>query len=96
MVEMSNPPGTHDDVLTAVGMVLADLTAQPDHGPGAIYSPTVAPPVVRTLHGARPSLPTRLAVRRAARIGPRGLLGLFVPGSANDPKQILDGRGGRR
>jgi len=88
-VKMSNPPGTHDDVLTAVGMVLADLTAQPDHGPGAIYSPTVAPPVVRTLHGARPSLPTRLAVRRAAREQTPGQrrvgLGLLIPGSANDP-----------
>lgn len=31
-VKMSNPPGTHDDVLTAVGMVLADLTASPTTG----------------------------------------------------------------
>jgi len=31
-VKMSNPPGSHDDVLTAVGMVIADLTERPDAG----------------------------------------------------------------
>ena len=84
-VKMSNPPGTHDDVLTAVGMVLADLTAQPEHGGGAVYSPAALNRPRTTLQNARPTLPTRLAARRAARTGPRGVLGLLVPGSANDP-----------
>lgn len=96
-VKMSNPPGTHDDVLTAVGMVLADLTAQPDDGRGAIFSPaSYGRPVARTLRDARPTLPTAQRLRQSARTAPRGLLGLLVPGSANDPGRIGDGRAGRR
>ncbi|UMG94159.1 hypothetical protein [Nocardioides sp. TF02-7] len=91
-VKMSNPPGTHDDVLTAVGMVLADLTAQPDSGPGTIWSPIGRPAVVRTLHDARPTMPARLAVRQAAREQTRAQrragLGLIVPRSANDPARV--------
>ncbi|MBW4033507.1 MAG: hypothetical protein HIU88_12740 [Acidobacteria bacterium] len=39
MIKMSNPPGTHDDVLTAIGMVVADLVSQPEVGAGSIWSP---------------------------------------------------------
>lgn len=39
MIKMSNPPGTHDDVLTAIGMVVADLVSQPEVGTGSIWSP---------------------------------------------------------
>lgn len=38
-VKIQNPPGSHDDIVTAVGMIVADLTSQPDHGPGSIGSP---------------------------------------------------------
>jgi len=38
-VKLSNPPGTHDDVLTAIGMVVADLVEQPELGPGSVSSP---------------------------------------------------------
>ena len=47
--------------------------------------------VVRTVRDARPSLPTRLALRRAASERTPGQrragLGLLIPGSANDPKR---------
>jgi len=36
---MSNPPGTHDDVLTVVGMIVADLTDSPEMGGGAFSNP---------------------------------------------------------
>jgi hypothetical protein len=39
MVKMSNPTGTHDDVLTAVGMVTADLIEQPEIGFGQFSNP---------------------------------------------------------
>lgn len=35
-VKMINPPGTHDDLAVAVGMIIADLTEQPDVGVGSI------------------------------------------------------------
>jgi hypothetical protein len=37
-------------------------------------------PVVRTLHDARPGLPTRLAVRDAAQAMPRGMPGGAIVG----------------
>ncbi|GMA96914.1 hypothetical protein GCM10025881_37380 [Pseudolysinimonas kribbensis] len=40
LVKMSNPAGTHDDVLTAVGMVVADLTEQPDLSGGGVSDPS--------------------------------------------------------
>lgn len=39
MVKMSNPPGTHDDVLTAIGMIIADFSQRPDVGFGAMSNP---------------------------------------------------------
>jgi hypothetical protein len=39
MIKMSIPPGIHDDVLTAIGMVVADLVSQPEVGTGSIWSP---------------------------------------------------------
>lgn len=51
-VKTQNPPGTHDDILTAVGVVVADLTERPDiragndhgsHGGGARAGLAAAP-----------------------------------------------------
>jgi sirohydrochlorin ferrochelatase len=39
LVKMSNPPGTHDDVLTVVGMIVADLTDSPEIGGGGFSNP---------------------------------------------------------
>ena len=30
VVKLSNPRGSHDDIVTAVGMIVADLTERPD------------------------------------------------------------------
>lgn len=39
VVKLQNPPGTHDDIVTAVGMVIADLTSRPSQRRGAIIMP---------------------------------------------------------
>ncbi|HEY9292924.1 MAG TPA: terminase large subunit, partial [Microlunatus sp.] len=38
-IKLQNPSGTHDDAVTAVGMVIADLTAKEDTGRGHITVP---------------------------------------------------------
>jgi hypothetical protein len=38
MIKMSNPPCTHDDVLTAIGLVVADLVSKTEVGVGSIWS----------------------------------------------------------
>ncbi len=89
-LKLVNPPGAHDDIVTAVGMVVADLTERTE-GRGSITVPT-GPPVARTMRDGRPALPTRLAVRAAERDMPRGLPGgraiIGVPGSAGDPGRL--------
>jgi len=102
MVKMSNPPGTHDDVLTAIGMIVADLTARPDVGIGGFTIPTGQIP----RHGARtlgqlgsrglnpaygvairgPLAAVTAAQRSQTPAQRRAGLGLVIPGSANDPR----------
>lgn len=87
VVKIQNPPGTHDDIVTAVGMVVADLTERPDVGRGSVTVPTGRAPI-RTLRDARPAASGRRAVIQAARRGPRGLPGGAVqgtPGAYDDP-----------
>lgn len=86
-VKMINPPGTHDDLAVAVGMIIADLTEQPDIGRGSIGLPHLlaAPKINRTNRDGRPSPSARLAAKQARRKGPRGVNWIPVPGSANDP-----------
>lgn len=38
-VKLQNPPGTHDDIVTAVGMVVTDLMARPETGRGSVIVP---------------------------------------------------------
>lgn len=85
-VKVQNPPGAHDDIVTAVGMVLADLTARTEPTGGRITNPDHLRPstAARTTRDARPTLPTPTAVRQAARNGPRGISAILMPGSAND------------
>lgn len=86
-VKMINPPGTHDDLAVAVGMIIADLTEQPDVGRGSIgLAHLLARPGINrtnTPGGPRPS--TRLSAKLAQRTGPRGLNWIRVPGSGNAP-----------
>ena len=43
-VIVQNPPGTHDDIVVAVGMVVADLTERPEHPPRHRSPCPAAPP----------------------------------------------------
>jgi hypothetical protein len=52
MLKMSNPPGTHDYVLTVIGIITADLVSQPEVGTGSFWS---AVGYDRNLVRARPS-----------------------------------------
>lgn len=75
-VKLQNPPGTHDDIVTAVGMLVTDLTAKPDFGRAWISDPaklrnTRLPDVLARVR--KTTDPTPRALRRAARNGPRGL-----------------------
>ncbi len=84
----------HDDRAVALGLAALALTERAE-ARGGLTNPTSLPQVTRTLHAARPSLPTRLAVRQAARHGPRGLPGgaiVGVPGAYDQES----GRGGAR
>lgn len=83
-VKLANPPGQHDDVVTAVGMIVADLTSRP--APGKCF---ITVPGGRRV-GDRPHTPSSLEVRaervrllRARRAGNA----LLVPGSGNDPER---------
>lgn len=98
-VKMQNPPGTHDDVAVAVGMIVADLTERPTLGRGSVTVPRGS--YARTNAGVRTSVPGRepvvpgsrhaalLARSRAAKM-PRGLPGgaiSGVPGAWDDPRR---------
>ena len=77
-VKIVNPPGAHDDIVTAVCIVVVDLTSRPDYGGGSIRSA-----VGRTL--PPPARLPLLAAGEAPRTGPRGLPGgpLLLPGGVN-------------
>lgn len=88
-VKLQNPPGQHDDIVAAVGMVAVDLTDQPEAGRGTITVPTGAR-FTRGLPsnlGARGgALPLRAQLRQAERNSPRIPGGpIIMPGTANDP-----------
>lgn len=53
-VKLQNPPGTHDDIVTAVAMVVSDLLGRPDYCGGTIVNPAARglPPIRRTLTDA--------------------------------------------
>jgi hypothetical protein len=90
-VKIQNPPGAHDDIVTAVGMVVADLT-QRSEGRGLITSAVSRTIEPRSYTHARPTLPWASRVRSAAQNGPRGLPGggaVLLPGSANDPLRAV-------
>lgn len=78
-VELQNPPGQHDDIVAAVGMVTVDLAAKPETGRASISSATHARSP-RRLPGKRVTL------RRAAQQGPRIPSGaIIMPGTSNSP-----------
>lgn len=90
-VKMSNPPGSHDDIVTAVAMIAADLAAQPDYaGTGRITVPQGNRADRRRAAQRLPLSRTRseVAMRRSATRGPRGVIAIQAPGSANDPSSV--------
>jgi len=54
------------------------------------------PGVFRLDHDAGQHDDRAVSLGLAARTGPRGLRGLLMPGSANDPERIREGQRGRR
>jgi hypothetical protein len=78
----------HDDQAVALGLAALALTERTE-GRGSISIPRSAP-VVRTMHDARPMLPSVLGVRAAAEAMPRGLPGgaVVMAGSGNDPERL--------
>ena len=60
-----------------IGLAALALTERAE-GRGSVSVPRSAP-VVRTLHDGRPALPTRLAVRAAARTMRRGIRPIVLP-----------------
>ena len=88
-VKMRNPPGTHDDVLTAVGMVLVDLFGQPDLSPGAVWSPASASARVDAAPSTMRGLPSLIAVStpRSSRLS-----STTCRDSANDPRRVTAGQ----
>lgn len=90
-VKLQNPPGTHDDIVTAVGMVVADLTSRPDDGPGQITVPRGRRDPVSLAQRAaqRPGLSLAQRARAAARAGTYGPGGaILLKGTANDLRRF--------
>lgn len=97
-IKLANPKGTHDDIVTAVGMVAVDLLSTPENTGGmvtvpgntraaAVVSSGPRPSLSRRV-AARPAMPTALQVKRAAATpGQRAGRALLIPGSANDPRR---------
>lgn len=91
-IKLANPPGSHDDIVTAVGMVLVDLADRGEPAEGArIYTPVSAlarinralPPLSRS---AAQRAPTPAQVRALAERNPRGLKTILgVPGAWDAP-----------
>lgn len=90
-VKLQNPPGQHDDIVTAVGMLVADLTSRPEIGRGSITVPRGRIGTM-TYRDGTPRLPIRAQLRAAQRSGPRGLSAILLQGSANDPQRWSTGR----
>lgn len=93
-VKLQNPPGAHDDIVTAVGMVVTDLLERPEIGacnitvPAGRRLPPRATGSAALPMSARTATPSPQQLRRVAREGPRGLAGgpILMKGTANDPE----------
>ena len=72
-MKLANPIGSHDDIVTACAVVLADLTAAIVTGPGYITVPEGR--IKRTLKAGTSTLPRAAAARLASQNGPQGLPG---------------------
>ena len=97
-VKLQNPPGAHDDIVSAVGMVVADLMDQPETGRGMVTVPRGRRDDVRLSERAmqRPTMPLAQRARIAARGGGYGPGGaLLLDGTANDPGKLRRGRENR-
>jgi hypothetical protein len=95
LVKLSNPAGTHDDVLTAIGMVVADFTERAEGSDFATFSipGEVAARMGRTLtnggRGAYPGLPAaRSGLPLAYRLPFRGPLAEARRGAAQQTEAM--------
>jgi hypothetical protein len=91
---LDHDSNAHDDRAVALGLAALALTERAPIGRGSVTVPTGLP-YARTLRDGRPRLPTRLAVRAAARAMPQGLPGggaVLLPGSANDSLRAWSAR----
>ena len=86
-VKLANPPGQHDDIVTAVGMVVVDLAGRHEPGGGSIRVPS-GRTVVRGTLDERPRPGAVQAVRQAEQRGPRGIPAIVMPGSPNDLARV--------
>lgn len=82
-VKLQNPPGAHDDIVTAVGMVVADLTARPTPGRGSITIPRGRTP--SHIAGATGQRVPQASLRSRLRRAPRAGRAIIFPGTVNDP-----------
>lgn len=97
-VKLQNPAGSNDDIVAAVGMVIAYLMGRPDPGGGMITVPRgrVRPAGLAQRAMGRPSLPLAKRARAAARAGTYGPGGaILLEGTANDPGKLRRGREAR-
>lgn len=92
-VKLQNPAGSHDDIVTAVGMVITDLMDRPEPGGGQITVPRgrIADVSLAQRAQGRPSLSlaqrARVAARAGAAYGPGGAI--LLEGTANSPGRRL-------
>jgi hypothetical protein len=101
--KLYNPPRTHDDLFTVVGMLLAHFEDSPLHDTASVSVPgakradgSSTAPIRHTLNptGARPVASPAARIRAVEQRQKAKLPGgaLVVPGSANDARARDDGR----
>jgi hypothetical protein len=94
-LKLQNPDHHHDDIVTTVAMVVADLTSRPEVGRGGVTVPrgwinrtqkdyTAARPRI----GIDPRTQSLAALRNSRTIAVGGGP-ILVPGSANDPRRVV-------
>lgn len=86
---MDHDANAHDDRAVALGLAALALTERSEVGRGSVTVPGAASgrPVIRATHDARPALPSRFAVARAARGMPRGLPGGGIAPPSPSPRR---------
>lgn len=87
IVKIQNPPGAHDDIVTAVGVLVADLAAKPDVRRGRIAVPQ-GMTVSLSYSSRTPNLPLPPQLKLTQRAAPAGLRVILLPGSTSDLSRV--------